>query len=61
MNIHTLIREWDDLLPSRKKKAYKELMEFLRLRDDEDEMYEVFSALLFLEEQDFFGTEGADL
>ena len=62
MTVHELIREWDHLALARKKDAMSKLVSYL-LDDDPDDpdIRELLIHAEFLEQDDYFGTEGARL
>lgn len=62
MTVHELIREWDHFTLARKKDAMSKLVSYL-LDDDSDDpgIRELLIHAEFLEQDDYFGTEGARL
>lgn len=62
MTVHELMNEWYGLTPERKKEAVSNLVSLLI---DEDELDAGIRELLihgsYLEQDDYFGTEGARL
>lgn len=60
MTFNSIIREWDNLTDARKQVALDSFIRCLK-RMDNYELFEIFLKMAEMEQEDFFGTEGANL
>lgn len=63
MTLNQITGEWEHISWERKQMAMKELFDFLSLqKEDQDNIiYGMFNYFSVHEQDDYFGTEGADL